>query len=60
MQGWGLCSHPDLLQGTLPGQKKMKDYIFSPMNRMSLSMSEHEQQVIVNCFREIKGRIDIY
>ena len=53
MKGWGLCFHPDLLRGTLLGQK-MKDYnFFSYESNESLHMSERERHIIVNSFKEI-------
>ena len=57
MQGWGLCFHPDLLRGTALGQK-ISDYtFFSYDSKESLHMSEHERQIIINCFQEIKEEL---
>jgi AraC-like DNA-binding protein len=57
LKGWGLTFHPDLLRGTLLGQK-MKEYtFFSYEANEALHMSERERQVILNCFREIREEL---
>lgn len=58
MKGWGLYFHPDLLRGTLLGQK-IKDYsFFSYEANESLHMSERERNIIINCFREIQEELE--
>ena len=57
MKGWGLCFHPDLLRGTLLGQK-MKEYtFFSYESNESLHMSERERHIIINSFQEIREEL---
>lgn len=57
MKGWGLCFHPDLIQGTLLAQK-MKEYsFFSYESNESLHMSERERQIIINSFQEIREEL---
>ena len=57
MKGWGLCFHPDLLRGTMLGQK-MKDYtFFTYESNESLHMSERERHIIVNSFKEIREEL---
>jgi len=58
LKGRALCFHPDLLRGTLLGQK-MKEYtFFSYESNESLHMSERERHIIVNCFQEIKEELE--
>lgn len=57
LNGWGLCFHPDLLRGTALGQR-MKNYtFFSYAANESLHMSDHERQIILGCFQEIKEEL---
>ena len=56
-KGWCLMFHPDLLRGTLLG-RRMADYsFFSYASNEALHMSEREQQIIINCFREIREEL---
>jgi len=58
LRGRALCFHPDLLRGTLLGQK-MKEYtFFSYESNESLHMSERERHIIVNCFQDIKEELE--
>lgn len=58
MKGWGICFHPDLLRGTLLGQKIKEYSFFSYEANESLHMSERERQMIINCFQEIKEELE--
>ena len=49
--------HPDLLRGTSLA-RRMADYsFFSYSSNEALHMSEREQQIIINCFREIREEL---
>ena len=49
--------HPDLLRGTSLG-RRMTDYsFFSYSSNEALHMSDREQQIIINCFREIREEL---
>lgn len=53
-----LMFHPDLLIGT-PLARRLKEYsFFSYDSNEALHMSERERQIILNCFREIKGELE--
>lgn len=53
-----LMFHPDLLIGT-PLSRRLKEYsFFSYDSNEALHMSERERQIILNCFREIKGELE--
>ena len=56
-KGWCLMFHPDLLRGTSLA-RRMADYsFFSYSSNEALHMSEREQQIIINCFREIREEL---
>lgn len=52
-RGYALLFHPDLLRGTSLGHH-MKDYTFFSYNvHEALHLSEHEKQIVLECFRKI-------
>lgn len=56
-KGWCLMFHPDLLFGT-PLARRMGDYsFFAYSSNEALHMSDREQQVVINCFREIREEL---
>ena len=53
----GLLFHPDFIRGTSLGRKIRKYTFFSYEANEALHMSEREQQIIINCFREIREEL---
>lgn len=57
-KGWILAFHPDLLLGTALA-RRMKEYsFFSYSSNEALHMSEREEQIVVNCFKEIREELE--
>jgi len=57
-KGYALIFHPDLVHGTTLG-KHIQDYsFFSYQSKEALHVSEHERQMVMDCFSKIKYELE--
>lgn len=57
MMGWGLFFHPDLLRGTLLGNKMNEYTFFSYETTEALHLSEKEKQTLFDCVQKIETEL---
>jgi AraC-like DNA-binding protein len=57
LKGWGLAFHPDLLRGTPLGRNLKKYTFFSYAVNEALHVSEHERDIVLECFRGIEDEL---
>jgi AraC-like DNA-binding protein len=57
-KGYALIFHPDLIHGTALG-KHIQDYtFFSYQSKEALHLSEHERQLVMDCFSKIRYELE--
>ena len=56
--GWALCFHPDLIRGTSLS-RHISDYSFFSYDvTEALHLSDHEREIVLECFRKIRYEIE--
>lgn len=57
-KGWAMLFHPELVKGTSLGSRMSEYSFFSYSVNEALHLSEHERQIVLDCFLNIKYEME--
>jgi AraC family transcriptional regulator, transcriptional activator of pobA len=57
-KGYALVFHPDLIHGTSLGKHIQEYTFFSYQSKEALHVSEHERQIVLDCFSKIRYELE--